>query len=66
MSHKVMSVLSFVRRNFVLVVSLGFLGGFAAVHLIWYIHPSDFDSFDDLEAALAGGQPTIINFYSNL
>jgi hypothetical protein len=41
------------------------LGVFAAVHVIWYIHPSDLESYEELEAILTDGQPAVVEFYSN-
>ena len=48
-----------------LLLSLGMLGAFLAIHVIWFIHPSDIASIDELNAVLTDGQPTIVNFYSN-
>jgi hypothetical protein len=61
-----MRLKSFVRRHwFLLLVATGLLV-FVGMHLVWYIHPSDIKSMSDLEAHLYDGQPTVIEFYSNL
>ena len=60
------SIVSFFRHNWLLLIMLTVLIAFVGIHLVWYIHPSDVKSIDDLNARLTRGQPTIIEFYSNL
>ncbi len=60
------SIVSFFRHNWLLLIMLTVLIVFVGIHLVWYIHPSDVKSIDDLNARLTRGQPTIIEFYSNL
>jgi len=61
-----LSVLSFFKGNWLLLIVLTLVLGFAGVHIIWYIHPSDVKSVEDLNARVTGGQPTVVEFYSNL
>jgi hypothetical protein len=39
---------------------------FVAIHLIWYIKSSQITTTADLNARLTDGQPTVVEFYSNL
>jgi hypothetical protein len=39
---------------------------FLALHIIWYIKPSHIASTEELNTHLTDGQPTVIEFYSNL
>ena len=57
---------SFLKSNWLLVILLGALIAVVGLHLVWYIHPSDVKSMDDLNARLTRGQPTVVEFYSNL
>jgi hypothetical protein len=57
---------SFLRRYWFSILVLTALGGFLGVHAIWYIHPSEIKSVEELQARLDNGQPTVIEFYSNL
>ncbi len=60
------ALVSYLKANGLLIVMLGGLGVFLGMHLIWYIHPSEIKTYADLQARLTGGQPTVIEFYSNL
>jgi hypothetical protein len=60
------SLVSFLKSNWLLVILLAALIAVVGLHLVWYIHPSDVKSMDDLNARLTRGQPTVIEFYSNL
>ncbi len=60
------SIISFVRHHWLLVITLAGLATFAGLHIVFYIHPSDVRSTADLSARLRNGQPTVIEFYSNL
>ena len=42
------------------------LAGFVLIHIVWYIRPSDVKTMADLQARLTGGEPTIVEWYSNL
>ncbi len=66
MREKVNKTLLFIEENVLFVLSVGFLLAFIAIHLIWYIHPSEVASLEELETLLTDGQPTLVNFYSNL
>ncbi len=57
---------SFLKSNGLLILMLGGLSIVLGMHLIWYIHPSEIKTYDDLQARLTGGQPTVVEFYSNL
>ncbi len=61
-----LSVLSFFKSNWLLLIVLTAVIGFAGIHIVWYIHPSDVKSVEDLNTRLAAGQPTVVEFYSNL
>jgi hypothetical protein len=60
------SILSFLKSNWLLVVILTAVLAFVGVHLVWYIRPSDVKSIEDLNARVTSGQPVIVEFYSNL
>jgi len=60
------SIVTFVKHHWLLVIALSGLAIFAGLHIVWYIHPSDIKSKADLNARLHNGQPTVIEFYSNL
>lgn len=60
------SVGSFVRHNGLSLLMLGVLLGFLGIHAIWYIRPSGIRSMADLDRQIHSGQPTVIEFYSNL
>jgi hypothetical protein len=54
------------RHHWLLVLITGALLAFAGVHIVWYTHPSDVKSVEDLQARLNTGQPVILEYYSNL
>lgn len=60
------SLAAFVKSNCLLLILLAGIIGFVGLHIVWYIRPSDVKSLDDLNARLRRGQPTIVEFYSNL
>ena len=60
------ALVSILRSNWLLLIVLVVLIAVVGIHLVWYIHPSDVKSMDDLNARLTRGQPTVIEFYSNL
>lgn len=61
-----MSILAFVKANPLLtLLGLG-LFGFVVLHVVWYIHPSDIQTTAELRARLHDGQPTVVEYYSNL
>jgi hypothetical protein len=65
-SMAAVSILSFLKSNWLLVVILTAVLAFVGVHLVWYIRPSDVKSIEDLNARVTSGQPVIVEFYSNL
>jgi hypothetical protein len=60
------ALVSFLRSNSLLLIVLAVLIAVVGIHLVWYIRPSDVKSTDELNARLTRGQPTVIEFYSNL
>lgn len=59
--------LRFLRPRWLFLMGFGGAALFIGVHLVWYIHPSDIKSAEDLEARINNGQqPTVVEFYSNL
>ena len=60
------TLVSFFKSNWLLVILLAALIAVVGLHLVWYIHPSDVKSMGDLNDRLTRGQPTVIEFYSNL
>ena len=61
-----MGLLDFMLSNKLLVVMLLGVAAFVGLHIVWYIHPSDIESVDELQAHVRRGEPTIVEFYSNL
>ncbi len=57
---------TFLKQNWLTLLLLGSVLGFIGLHLIWYIRPSNIKTFQALQARLQDGQPTIVEFYSNL
>ncbi len=60
------TLLSILKQNWPLALILAGLAVFAVIHLVWYIKPSDIGTLADLQAHLHNGEPTIVEFYSNL
>jgi hypothetical protein len=60
------SVVLFIKAHWLTILLLVVIMGFVGIHILWYIHPSDVKSMEDLNARLMSGQPTVIEFYSNL
>jgi len=36
------------------------------LYIVWYIHPSDIQSADELQTFVRRGEPTVVEFYTNL
>lgn len=56
---------AFLREHWLSIPLVVALGAFIVVHVVWYIHPSDVKSAEELEDRLNNGQPTVVEFYSN-
>ena len=55
-------IVYFIRRNIVaIIIILGLLAGYFVLRTA----PSDVASVAELEAMMAGGQPVLLEFYSN-
>ncbi|NDJ86401.1 MAG: hypothetical protein GYB66_10975 [Chloroflexi bacterium] len=52
-------------RLWIIIGLVGLIIIFVAIHIIWYIRPSNIESTAALDAELTNGEPTIISFYSN-
>jgi len=61
-----MRLLEFVLRDKLLAIMLAGLALFVGLHIVWYIHPSDIQSADELQALVRRGEPTVVEFYTNL
>jgi len=57
---------SLISQNGLMILLLAALLGFVIIHLVWYIRPSAIDSAEELHAALTDGQPTVVEYYTNL
>ncbi len=57
---------SLISQNWLMILMLAALLGFALIHLVWYIRPSAIDSAAELQAVLTDGQPTVVEYYTNL
>ncbi len=55
-----MGVIPFFKANWSTILILAAIVGFVGIHIIWYIHPSDVKSMEELNARLTDGQPTVI------
>lgn len=53
------------RKMLLVLVAIALLV-FVLLHLVWYILPSAIKTMPQLEARLNDGQPTVVEFYSNL
>jgi hypothetical protein len=53
---------AWLRSNWILLIVLVLM---ASVFLLLRSTPSRVDSLDELSGRLAGGQPTVVEFYSN-
>jgi hypothetical protein len=62
----VASIATYVKNNWLTILLLAAIIGFVGIHIVWYTHPSDVKSVEDLNARLTDGQPTVIEFYTNL
>ena len=60
------ALLSYLQHHLIFAVLLAGLAIFIGIHLIWIIHPSDVKTIEDLHARVRGGQPVVVEFYSNL
>ncbi|MCL4878225.1 MAG: hypothetical protein KJ064_16310 [Anaerolineae bacterium] len=50
-----------------LMILLGVgIAAFVVIHIVWYIKPSDIKTSAELDRKLRDGQPTVVEFYSNL
>lgn len=51
-----------------MVTALAILAGgiFIGIHIFWYIRPSEITTLPQLDQKLTDGQPTVVEFYSNL
>lgn len=61
-----MGLLTFVMNNKLLAIMLAGVAVFVGLHVVWYIHPSDIESVDELQAHVRRGEPTVVEFYTNL
>lgn len=61
-----MRLLEFVLRDKLLAIMLAGLALFVGLHIVWYIYPSDIQSADELQALVRRGEPTVVEFYTNL
>jgi hypothetical protein len=57
---------TFLKHNWLMLILLAGIGGFVGIHILWYIPASDVKSLEDLNARLTDGQPTVVEFYTNL
>lgn len=56
-----------VTRDMMVLAVLGIgIVVFIALHLIWYIKPSDIQTVQEFDARIQGGEPMVVEFYSNL
>ena len=63
----VASVVTFARQHWLMTGLLVFLLVFVTIHVVWYIHPSEaIETIADLDRMLQDGQPTVVEFYTNL
>lgn len=59
-------VLSFIWNDLLFWGALAVLVVFVALHVVWYIRPSDVKSAHDVQAQIGQGQPVVVEFYTNL
>ena len=60
------SFVTFLKENWLSLLLLAAVLGFLGIHIVWYIRPSNIKTMEELQAYLHDGQPTIVEFYSNL
>jgi membrane-associated phospholipid phosphatase len=54
------------RRHWFSLLIGGALLAFIGIHVVWYTHPSDIKTVEELQARLNNGQPVVVEYYSNL
>ncbi|MBZ0319754.1 MAG: thioredoxin family protein [Anaerolineae bacterium] len=61
-------MISFLQNHPLLTIVLGFgMTIVAAIHLVWYIRPSDIKTKSEFDVVVRNGQqPTIVEYYNNL
>ncbi|MCQ3930125.1 MAG: hypothetical protein DPW16_06665 [Chloroflexi bacterium] len=61
-------MISFLQNHPLLTIVLGISMTIAtAIHIVWYIRPSDIKTKSEFEAVVSNGQqPTIVEYYNNL
>lgn len=61
-------MIPFIQNHPLLTIILGLgMTIVAAIHLVWYIRPSDIQTKSEFEAVVINGQqPTIVEYYNNL
>lgn len=57
---------AFLKQNWLVLLLLAGVLGFVGLHLVWYIRPSSIKTVEALQTRLHDGQPTVVEFYSNL
>ena len=60
------SLATFAKQNWLTILLLAGILGFIGIHIIWYIRPSNIKTIEEYQTLLHDGQPTVVEFYSNL